>query len=103
MSKRYRMEYDSLGELRVPAEALYGAQTQRALENFPISGLRMPGPFIRALARIKPSTICPSTILAATPGIGKIVGLRKACPSALVNSILVAASGVTTLTGPLSV
>jgi fumarate hydratase class II len=53
MSKRYRMEHDSLGELRVPAQALYGAQTQRALENFPISGLRMPGPFIRALARIK--------------------------------------------------
>jgi len=53
MSKRYRIEHDSQGELRVPAQALYGAQTQRAVENFPISELRMPGPFIRALGRIK--------------------------------------------------
>lgn len=42
-----------MGEMRVPADALYGAQTQRALENFPISGLRFPRPFIRALAIIK--------------------------------------------------
>jgi fumarate hydratase class II len=47
------MERDSLGELRVPADALYGAQTQRAVENFPISGLRMPRAFIRALGLIK--------------------------------------------------
>jgi fumarate hydratase class II len=53
MSERYRIEHDSQGELRIPADALYGAQTQRAVENFPISGLRMPGPFIRALGRIK--------------------------------------------------
>lgn len=53
MSERYRIVHDSQGELRVPAHALYGAQTQRAVENFPISGLRMPGPFIRALGRIK--------------------------------------------------
>ncbi|MCS7259360.1 MAG: class II fumarate hydratase [Anaerolineae bacterium] len=49
----YRIEKDSLGEVRVPADRLYGAQTQRALENFPISGLRMPRPFIRALGLIK--------------------------------------------------
>ncbi|PWH20643.1 MAG: aspartate ammonia-lyase [Ardenticatenia bacterium] len=49
----YRVEKDSLGEVRVPADRLYGAQTQRALENFPISGLRMPRPFIRALGLIK--------------------------------------------------
>jgi fumarate hydratase class II len=53
MSERYRIEHDSQGELRVPAQALYGAQTQRAVENFSISGLRMPGPFVRALGRIK--------------------------------------------------
>jgi hypothetical protein len=53
MSERYRIEHDSQGELRVPAQALYGAQTQRAVENFPISELRMPGPFVRALGRIK--------------------------------------------------
>lgn len=49
----YRIEKDSMGELRVPADALYGAQTQRAVQNFPISGLRMPRPFIRALGLIK--------------------------------------------------
>jgi fumarate hydratase class II len=49
----YRLERDSMGEVRVPAGALYGAQTQRAVENFPISGLRFPRGFIRALGRIK--------------------------------------------------
>jgi fumarate hydratase class II len=48
-----RIERDSLGEVRVPAGALYGAQTQRAVENFPISGLRLPRPFLRALGLIK--------------------------------------------------
>ena len=49
----FRIERDSMGELKVPADALYGAQTQRAVENFPISGLRMPREFIRALGLIK--------------------------------------------------
>ena len=49
----YRIERDSLGEVRVPADALYGAQTQRAVENFPISGIPFPRPFIRALGLIK--------------------------------------------------
>lgn len=49
----YRIEKDSMGELRVPADALYGAQTQRAVQNFPISGLRLPRSFIRALGLIK--------------------------------------------------
>jgi fumarate hydratase class II len=49
----YRIEHDSLGELQVPAAALWGAQTQRAVENFPISGLRLPRAFIRALGLIK--------------------------------------------------
>ncbi len=53
MSGEYRIERDSLGEVRVPADALWGAQTQRAIENFPISGLRFPRPFIRALGLIK--------------------------------------------------
>ncbi len=51
--KDFRIEHDSLGELKVPAEALWGAQTQRAIENFPVSGLRMPRDFIRALGLIK--------------------------------------------------
>jgi len=48
-----RSEHDSMGEMKVPQDALYGAQTARALENFPISGLRFPRPFLRALGLIK--------------------------------------------------
>ncbi|MFQ6111580.1 MAG: lyase family protein, partial [Nitrospinota bacterium] len=48
-----RVERDPLGEVEVPAEAYYGPQTARALKNFPISGLRAHGEFIRALAQIK--------------------------------------------------
>jgi len=48
-----RIEIDSMGEMRVPAEAYYGAQTARAVENFPISGLRFSRAFIRALGLIK--------------------------------------------------
>ena len=55
MSPRTRIERDSMGELAVPAEALWGAQTQRALENFPLSGWRMPRGFLRALGLIKAS------------------------------------------------
>ncbi|MDI3339310.1 MAG: class II fumarate hydratase [Sphaerobacter sp.] len=51
--KTYRIERDSMGEMRVPADALYGASTARAVENFPISGLRFPRSFIRALGLIK--------------------------------------------------
>jgi fumarate hydratase class II len=49
----YRIERDSMGELKVPADALWGAQTQRAVDNFPISGMPMPREFIRALGLIK--------------------------------------------------
>ncbi|MGZ9275544.1 MAG: class II fumarate hydratase [Candidatus Limnocylindrales bacterium] len=48
-----RIERDSMGEMAVPADALYGASTQRAVQNFPISGQRFPRRFIRALALIK--------------------------------------------------
>ncbi|MCD6009587.1 class II fumarate hydratase [Halomonas sp. IOP_31] len=48
-----RIERDSMGELDVPASALYGAQTQRAVNNFPVSGQPMPAAFIAAVARIK--------------------------------------------------
>lgn len=54
MSDRgYRIEKDSMGELQVPEEALWGAQTQRAVDNFPISGLPMPRQFIAALGLVK--------------------------------------------------
>ncbi|MDQ2697080.1 MAG: class II fumarate hydratase [Pseudomonadota bacterium] len=53
MNTKFRTERDSMGELQVPADALYAAQTQRAVGNFPISGLRMPRAFIRALGLVK--------------------------------------------------
>ncbi len=53
MAESYRVERDSMGEMQVPTDALYAAQTQRAVENFPISGLRMPRAFLRALGLIK--------------------------------------------------
>ncbi|MEE7547879.1 aspartate ammonia-lyase, partial [Xanthomonas sp. Kuri4-1] len=53
MSDTFRTEHDSMGELQVPAAALWGAQTQRAVQNFPISGQPMPRGFIRALGLIK--------------------------------------------------
>ncbi|MCH8867289.1 MAG: class II fumarate hydratase [Proteobacteria bacterium] len=49
----FRTETDSMGELKVPKDALWGAQTQRAVENFPISGLTMPSQFIAALGHVK--------------------------------------------------
>ena len=49
----FRVERDSMGELQVPADALWGAQTQRAVQNFPVSGRPMPRGFIRALGLVK--------------------------------------------------
>ena len=46
-AKKTRIERDSLGEMQVPADALWGASTQRAVENFPISGERFPRVFLR--------------------------------------------------------
>jgi len=53
MSEGHRIEKDSLGEMKVPADALWGAQTQRAIENFPISGQRFGRRFIEALGIVK--------------------------------------------------
>ena len=53
VDQTYRTERDSLGELQVPAEALYGVQTQRAVQNFPISGLKPWRAFIWSIATIK--------------------------------------------------
>src|SRR6266850_1732388 len=53
MPKDFRTENDSMGQMQVPADAYYGAQTARAVENFPISDLRFPRSFIRALGLIK--------------------------------------------------
>ena len=51
----HRIEKDSLGDVKVPEAALYGAQTQRAAENFSISGIRFPRRFIEALGIVKQS------------------------------------------------
>jgi fumarate hydratase class II len=53
MTENFRIEKDSMGELRVPATALYGAQTQRAVNNFPVSSLVLPFSFIKTVALIK--------------------------------------------------
>lgn len=53
LSSQARKESDSMGEVSIPGDALYGAQTQRAINNFPISGIPMPRTFIRALGLIK--------------------------------------------------
>src|SRR5205823_5842810 len=53
MKTEFRTEADSMGHMQVPADACYGAQTARALENFPISQLRFPREFNRALGLIK--------------------------------------------------
>jgi len=53
MTTTFRTERDSMGELKVPLDALYAAQTQRAVENFPVSGLTLPPAFIKAIALIK--------------------------------------------------
>ena len=50
---QWRIEHDTMGEVRVPRDALWAAQTQRAVENFPISGSRLEDAQIIALARIK--------------------------------------------------
>ena len=46
---KYRIEKDSLGEVKVPLKALWGAQTQRTINNFPISGIKMDFPFTKSL------------------------------------------------------
>ncbi|XVH31919.1 class II fumarate hydratase [Haloferacaceae archaeon DSL9] len=55
MSEEYRTERDSLGEMQVPVDAYWGAQTQRAVENFPISGITFGRRFVRALGIVKKS------------------------------------------------
>jgi fumarate hydratase class II len=67
MTATTRVERDSMGPLEVPATALWGAQTQRAIENFPPTGLRMPRAFIRALALIKHSAAGANAELADLP------------------------------------
>ncbi|HET6432360.1 class II fumarate hydratase [Dyella sp.] len=73
----FRIEHDSMGELKVPAEALYGAQTQRAIDNFPISGLALPRGFIRALGLIK-AAAAESNLALGHLKKGQASAIRKA-------------------------
>jgi len=66
-SPALRTEHDSMGELQVPADALWGAQTQRAVQNFPVSGQPMPRGFIRALGLIKAAAATVNTELGLLP------------------------------------
>jgi len=61
--KDTRIEQDSMGEMEVPKDAMYGASTARAVENFPVSDLRFPRVFIKALGRIKYSAACVNCAL----------------------------------------
>jgi fumarate hydratase class II len=67
----YRVEHDSLGEVRLPAEVYYGAQTQRAVENFPISGRTMPAELIHALGLVKWAAALANRDLGRLTGSGK--------------------------------
>ena len=62
-----RIERDSMGDMTVPAEALFGAQTQRAVLNFPVSGWRMPAAFIKALLLVKSAAARANVALEQLP------------------------------------
>lgn len=76
--QEYRIERDSMGEVKVPASALYGAQTQRAVDNFPISDLRFPRLFIKALGMIKGAAAAVNSDLGLmTPEMAEVI--QRAC------------------------
>ncbi len=68
---KYRTEIDSMGEVQVPADAYYSAQTQRAVENFPISGWPLPPPMIHAMGRVKYACGIANRDLGKLTGSGK--------------------------------
>ncbi len=63
----FRVEHDSMGDVRVPATALYGAQTQRAVDNFPLSGERVDPAVVHALARVKQAAARTNAALGVLP------------------------------------
>jgi fumarate hydratase class II len=67
-TNEYRIERDSMGEVRVPKSAYYGAQTQRAVDNFPISGVGFPSIFIHALGLVKYAAACANEALGLLDG-----------------------------------
>jgi fumarate hydratase class II len=70
----YRIERDSMGEMRVPADSYWGAQTQRAIDNFPVSGRGFPPAFIRSLGRVKAAAAVVNVALGELdPRLGEAV------------------------------
>ena len=67
----FRIETDSMGEVQVPANAYYGAQTQRAVDNFPISGEPLPVEMIRAMGTVKLACAMANHQLGKLTGSGK--------------------------------
>ena len=84
-SKNYRNEIDSMGELKVPLDALWGAQTQRAVNNFPISGITIPRQFIVALGLIKWAAATANSDLGLLPK-NKANAICKACEEIIVGT-----------------
>ncbi|MFI5372011.1 MAG: lyase family protein, partial [Candidatus Eisenbacteria bacterium] len=73
-STEFRIEKDSLGEMKVPAAAMYGPQTQRAVENFPVSGQPMPPRFVHALGLVKAAAARVNVQLGLVePALGKAI------------------------------
>ncbi len=82
----FRTEVDSMGEVQVPAKAYYSAQTQRAVENFPISGWQLPQSLIRAMGRVKLACAIANHDLGKLTGSGKnplteaqVTAMKSAC------------------------
>jgi len=83
--QRYRLERDSLGEMKVPADVYYGIQTLRALENFPVSGMKEEPEFIRAYVILKKAAALTNMELGEiSPEIGKAI--VKACDTILAHN-----------------
>ncbi|WIO73836.1 class II fumarate hydratase [Porticoccaceae bacterium LTM1] len=84
---RKRKERDSLGEVWVPADALYGAQTQRAIDNFPVSGQPMPEAFIRSLLDVKAAAAKANGEVGALPKL-MVASIVSACDKLLESASL---------------
>ncbi|HID24588.1 MAG TPA: aspartate ammonia-lyase, partial [Planctomycetaceae bacterium] len=80
----FRTERDSMGEVQVPAEAYYGAQTQRAVENFPISGWTLPPRLIHALGLVKYAAAV------ANRDLGKLAGGKRPLTDQQIEALLAA-------------
>ncbi len=74
MADNFRIEHDTMGEVRVPASARWGAQTQRAVQNFPVSGFRLDAGLVRALARLKAASARVNARLGVIePAVGEAI------------------------------